>query len=136
MNCRKRIASNAFSLIEIMIAVLFISIAFFGYVALHSRILHSGQRLEEKEEIRAATDFFEAIEVARVKLGVPQSITAEPFPADPGISKFYRLDTALAGRSLDWTLAYPPEYHTALEETMELHPRMLAKPYHYSWEKR
>ena len=31
---------HAFSLIELMIAMVFLVIAFFGYVALHARILH------------------------------------------------------------------------------------------------
>jgi len=33
---------RAFTLIEILLAILFVSIGFFGYVALHSRLLYSG----------------------------------------------------------------------------------------------
>ena len=41
-----------FTLAEVMIAILFISIAFFGYMSLHIRLMHSGQKLELRQQAR------------------------------------------------------------------------------------
>lgn len=130
----KRSASWAgFTLIEIMIAVLFLSIGFFGYVALHSRILHSGQKLEEREVIRAATDMFEALEVARVTLGFSKSINAQDYPVQPGFPDLHPLSTDASAGDMSWLLNFPKEYHAGMEETMELAPVIFAKPFVYSW---
>lgn len=43
---------GAFTLAEVMIAILFISIAFFGYMSLHIRLMHSGQKLELRQQAR------------------------------------------------------------------------------------
>ena len=127
---------HAFSLIEVMIAVLFITIGFFGYVALHSRILHSGQRLEEREVIRAGTDFYEAIEIGRMTLGSRNSISGQAYPVSPVVSNLHPISTQLEGQDSSWALNYPPEFHPGLEETMETSPTMLSKPHEYTWEKR
>lgn len=126
----------AFSLIEVMIAVLFITIGFFGYVALHSRILHSGQRLEEREVIRAGTDFYEAIEIARITLGSKNSISGQAYPVSTVVTNLHPISTQLEGRDTSWVLNYPPEFHSGLEETMETGPNMLSKPHEYTWDKR
>ena len=126
----------AFSLIEVMIAVLFITIGFFGYVALHSRILHSGQRLEEREVIRAGTDFYEAIEIARITLGSQNSISGQLYPVSDTVTGLHPISTQLEGRDTTWRLQYPAAYHPGLEETMETEATMLSKPYEYTWVKR
>lgn len=77
MNNRSR--RSGYSLIEVMIAIVFVSIGFFGYVALHARLLHSGQRLEERERIRSATDLVEGIETARATQGYDTSIDGTEF---------------------------------------------------------
>lgn len=125
-----------FSLAEIMIAVVFISIGFFGYVALHSRILHSGQKLEEREVVRSGTDFFEAIEVARLTLGFSNSLDLAPYPVDSTLTDFHRISTDTSGRDLEWKEAYPPEFHQGIEQTMETAPAMLANPHKHAWNKR
>ena len=127
---------RAFTLVEIMIAILFISIGFFGYVALHSRILHSGQRLEEKEVVRASTDFFEAIEVARIVAGNVISIDGEVYPADFEFPGLFRISTSNQNRDTSWKTDYPPEYHPGLEETLELSPNVMSRPHEYSWKSR
>ncbi len=124
---------RGFTLIEIMIAVLFLSIGFFGYVALHSRILHSGQRLEEREVIRAATDMFESIEVARVTLGFTLSINGQRYPTATGFPDLHPISTDATAGDPEWLENFPPEYHAGMEETMELAPVMFSKPYKYSW---
>ena len=134
METRKRLA--AFSLMEIMIAIVFISIGFFGYVALHSRILHSGQQLEEIEIIRAGTDYFAAIEVARVELGLKTSLTKDTPVEDPHLKGLYYVKTDVAGRDMEWVLAIADAFRPGLDETLELSPSVLAEPYKYQWSKR
>lgn len=129
---------RGFTIVEILIAIAFISIGFFGYVALHARLLHSGQRLEEKEVVRAGTDYFEALDVGRVFTGRKTSIGDDIFEEDETLDGLYYLktDVSIAGRDMTWILAIPPEYHPGFEETMELSPSVLANPYTYSWSKR
>lgn len=119
-----------------MIAIVFISIGFFGYVALHSRILHSGQRLEEREVIRAGTDYFEALEVGRVLLGFSSSITTEAFQERSGMEGLFSVRTDLKGRDRGFIQNIPPVFVPGLEETMETSPVMMAKPYEYRWTQR
>jgi len=133
---RRSRESSAYSLVEIMIAIVFISIGFFGYVALHSRILHSGQRLEEREVIRAGTDYFEALEVGRVMLGFSTSMTTESFQERSGMEGLYSVRTDLEGRDRGFIQNIPPVFVPGLEETMETSPVMMSKPYEYKWTKR
>ena len=51
-------SSSAFTLAELMVAILFICIALFGYISLHLRIIHSAFRLEEHEEVRVNLEQF------------------------------------------------------------------------------
>jgi Tfp pilus assembly protein PilV len=119
-----------------MIAIVFISIGFFGYVALHSRILHSGQRLEEREVIRSGTDLLEAIEVGRISLGSGASVNGDAFPNRSGMDGLYSISTNVEGKDTSWKQHLPPEYHPGLDETMETSPTMMAEPHKYSWDKR
>lgn len=127
-----------FSLIELMIAIAFLVIGFFGYVALHARILHSGQRLEEKERVRAATDFYSAFLVSRAKLGMDAGSDGKKFRGIPSAPGVFLIDTT-EPYSLDWlteSVDYPKEFSEGMRETMQLSPHVLATPYHYSWKKR
>lgn len=119
-----------------MVAVLFITIGFFGYVALHARLLHSGQRLEEKEVVRAATDFYEALEVGRVMSGSRNSINGAAHQEDSALENFYRISSSTKDTNTSWKLNYPPEFHPGMESTMELSPGVYREPYVYTWEKR
>lgn len=119
-----------------MIALLFICIAFFGYVALHSRILHSGQKLEEKEVVRGNTDLFEGLDVSRALLGIKTSVTGEQFEKHPVLDDVVILRTDLHNRNTSWVENLPPEYNNHIEETIELEPRVMLNPYTYSWSKR
>ncbi|MFA7482839.1 MAG: hypothetical protein WC314_20190 [Vulcanimicrobiota bacterium] len=119
-----------------MIAVLFISIGFFGYVALHSRILHSGQRLEEKEVIRAGTDLFEASEVARITLGYSTSLTSENYPTRASMPDLHTISTDLTDRETFFVEDVRPEFRPSLQQTMETSPTVMATPYVYSWKER
>lgn len=137
MKIRRIHSRSAFSLIEVMIAILFLSIGFFGYVALQSRILHSGQRLEEKEIVRSATDFREGLEFARMISGKDRSINSIPYQKKPGFEKLYTLDTRHNSVDpVDWLLNFPPEFHPGMEDTLELIPTCPSSPYNYSWSKR
>lgn len=135
---RKRAGGGAFSLIELMIAIVFLVIAFFGYVALHARLLHSGQRLEEREVIRSATDFYSGLLVSRAMLGMdkgPDGKAFLPIPESPGM---VRIDTT-EPYSLAWlteSLGASKELSKGMDETMQLAPEILAKPYSYEWKKR
>jgi hypothetical protein len=128
----------AFSLIELMIAIVFIVIAFFGYVALHARILHSGQRLEEKEQVRAATDFYSGMLVARAMLDMHSGPDGKAFEAVPELPGVWRLDTSKP-LHISWlteNILLPKEYSQGMDNTMQLSPQILATPYRYTWEKR
>lgn len=128
---------SAFTIIEIMLSILFLCIAFFGYVALHSRLLHSGQKLEEKEIYRSNTDLFEGLEVARVLVGITASVTGENFQKHPTLDGVYLLRTDLRNRDVSWIELLAPEYNNEhIQETMELEPTVMATPFTYSWEKR
>lgn len=43
---------RGFTLAEVMVAILFVSIAMFGYFALHLRIIHSASTLEQRQAMR------------------------------------------------------------------------------------
>jgi hypothetical protein len=125
-------------LIELMIAMVFITIAFFGYVALHARILHSGQRLEEKEKVRAATDFYSAMLISRCVLGSLAGPDGKLFVAVPNLPGVYRLDTTKP-LNIDWlveSILTPAGYKEGMDELMQLSPEILTTPYAYSWKKR
>jgi prepilin-type N-terminal cleavage/methylation domain-containing protein len=125
---------RAFTLIEIMIAILFISIGFFGYVALHSRLLHSGQKLEEREKIRASTSLRESVEVGRLMLGIKSSVTGRPYePAT--LPQTYVVSTESGPEEpRDWLQAYPPEYSQSMTPTVQMSPVVPSAPFQYSWE--
>lgn len=125
--------NNGFSLMEVMIAILFISIAFFGYVALHARIIHSGLRLEEREVIRGGTDFFSALDIGRSTLGMTGSIEGAGFHQHPNLTDVRIISTSMENRFDDWKLNYPVVYHPGLVETLEMSPVTLLKPYDYRW---
>jgi len=124
---------RAFSLVEIMIAILFVSIAFFGYVALHSRLLHSGQKLEEREKIRASTSLYESLEVSRLMLGKNSSVSGQPHTPVGGVPNLYQLNTAVNPGNAAWLTAYPGEYLTNMTETTDMRPNIPKSPFRYSW---
>lgn len=135
---RRDRAARAFSLIELMIAIVFLTIAFFGYVALHARILHSGQRLEERETIRSATDFYSGVLVSRAMLAMDKGPDGKAFANIPAAPGMFRIDTT-DPYSISWlseNIAMPKEYSKGLEDTMQLSPEILATPYKYGWDKR
>lgn len=138
MRRRRPVHSHAFSLVELMIAIVFIVIALFGYVALHARLLHSGQRLEEKEVVRSATDFYSAVLVSRATAGMDKGPDGKPFTTVPGRSGMFRLDTTkpdnLAWLEESWF--NPKEFTEGMKETLQLSPQVLSNPYKYTWEKR
>lgn len=47
---------RGFTLAEVMVAMLFLSIAMFGYISLHMRILHSSTTLQVRHSIRRKVD--------------------------------------------------------------------------------
>lgn len=137
-NGHRRNCSHAFSLVELMIAMVFIVIAFFGYVALHARILHSGQRLEEREVIRSATDFYSGVLVARAMLGMDKGPDGKPFAVIGEVPGMYRIDTTQP-QSLDWltsNILTPKPFQNGMDELMQISPEILTTPYSYSWDKR
>lgn len=136
-HCRPK-TTSAFSLIELMIATVFLVIAFFGYVALHSRILHSGQRLEEKEVIRAATDYYSGILVSRAIKGGSGGPDGTPFVPLEEVPNTFIIDTTPTGQ-LHWLTenhAIPKAYHKGMDETMQLSPIIVNRPYEYGWSRR
>lgn len=129
---------SAFSLIELLIAIVFLMIAFFGYVALHARILHSGQRLEEKEKIRSATDFYSAMLVSRAMLGINAGPDGKAFQVVATVPRMVRLDTSKP-LHISWlteNMKYPKQYAEGMDQPMQLSPEVMNAPYTYKWDKR
>lgn len=60
-------ARRGFTLAEVMVAMLFVSIALFGYVALHLRILHSASTLQLRHSIRRKVDLHMGVLVGKAK---------------------------------------------------------------------
>lgn len=134
---QKQSSMTAFSLIELMIAMTFLVIGFFGYVALHARLLHSGQRLEERERIRSATDIYAALATGRAMLGdtkTPDGLLFQTVPAFPNVVEFHTAQPT----NFDWItpLLSSGETTEGLDPLMELSPQVLMTPYAYTWEKR
>jgi len=121
---------------EILIAILFISIGFFGYVALHSRLLHSGVRLEKREQIRAATDLIEAIDFSRGLLGMEGRVDDTPFTVDPLVPNLRSFSTDPKGRSLSWVQQLPEEHRLAADQALPLEVKVYRKPFVNRWNSR
>jgi prepilin-type N-terminal cleavage/methylation domain-containing protein len=60
---------RGFTLAEVMVAMLFVSIALFGYVALHLRILHSASTLQLRHSIRRKVDLHMGVLVGKARAG-------------------------------------------------------------------
>ena len=63
----RRMLKRGFTLAEVMVALLFVSIALFGYVALHLRILHSASTLQLRHSIRRKVDLHIGLIIARAR---------------------------------------------------------------------
>lgn len=118
---------------ELMIAITFICIGFFGYVALHARLLHSGQRLEEREKIRSVTDFTEAVNVTRGLADLPDAINSQPFEVDPQVSRVVWVSTDMRGGDTRWQAYYAPEQVRDLDSVMVRKSAVYRRPFTYKW---
>ena len=125
----------AFTLIEIMIAIVFISIGFFGYVALHSRLLHSGQKLEEREKIRSGTDFYQAVETTRALKNLNTSITGASFLEDPRIRSLVRIPIQPNSHP-SWTSLYPEEFRVGVDQALPMEVVVYRNPFQLRWNTR
>jgi len=73
-----------FSLAEVLLATLFLSIAFFGYLALHQRLIYSNWKVETRQAPREEARSALLDAVAAVRAG--QTRDREPVPAvAPGL---------------------------------------------------
>lgn len=70
---------RAFTLAEVMVAMLFVSIAMFGYIGLHMRILHSSTTLQHRHNVRRKVDLYtsQVIGVQRFQASTLQEGTQE-----------------------------------------------------------
>ncbi|MEW6278207.1 MAG: prepilin-type N-terminal cleavage/methylation domain-containing protein, partial [Candidatus Eremiobacterota bacterium] len=66
---------RGFTLAECMVAIMFISIALFGYVSLHIRLIHSGHKLQVKMVHQEAARF-RLVEALSKLRPVPVPVTA------------------------------------------------------------
>lgn len=128
--------STAFTLVEILIAIVFVSIGFFGYVALHSRLLHSGVRLEEREVIRSGTDFMESVEATRAQLGYEESIDGTTFQTDLRVPKLVTYSTSTKNRNLSWLENYPEPFRRGVHESIPMTLKMYREPFRLQWNQR
>lgn len=60
---------RGFTLAEVMVAILFVSIALFGYMSLHMRIIHSATTLQQRHAIRRKVNLQSALLVAKARWG-------------------------------------------------------------------
>ncbi len=134
----KRCSNSGFSLVELMIAILFVSIGFFGYVALHARLLHSGQRLEERERIRSITDLVEGIETTRATRGYDTSIDGTDFASSMSVEvpTLVWVSTKRAGKNNRWTSSLPSEHTEYVEQSLDLRCAVYPKPWVHRWRSR
>ncbi len=127
---------RAFTLIEILLAILFVSIGFFGYVALHSRLLYSGQKLEQKETVRAATDFIEAVDFTRALLGTQDSIDKVDFRKDVLVPNLVYISTDPQQRDMSWLSNYPDILPEGAKQALPLRVTVYQKPFIQRWNQR
>lgn len=73
---------RGFTLAEVMVAMLFVSIALFGYVALHLRILHSSSTLQLRHSIRRKVDLHMGVLLGKAKAGALPSDGVYPLFID------------------------------------------------------
>ncbi len=96
-----------------MVAILFISIAFFGYMSLHIRLLHSGRKLELRQTHREAVGQEIATKIAAARRdGQGQSanadlprlvqVSAEAEWEDKNGNQTYRVETFVLTEQLGW----------------------------------
>ena len=64
-----RTMRRGFTLAEVMVAMLFLSIAMFGYISLHMRIIHSSTTLHLRHAIRRKVDLQSGLIVDRGRNG-------------------------------------------------------------------
>jgi Tfp pilus assembly protein PilV len=129
----KRLPVTAFSLVELMVAITFICIGFFGYVALHARLLHSGQRLEEREKTRAITDFMEAVNFTRATMDISNALNLTAFEVDPQVSRVLWVTTDMRGGDSRWKEFYAPEQVRDLDRVMVRKSATYRQPFTYKW---
>lgn len=60
---------RGFTLAEVMVAMLFVSIAMFGYISLHMRIIHSSITLQKRHSIRRKVDLHSGLLMAQMNSG-------------------------------------------------------------------
>lgn len=58
--------TRGFTLAEVMVAMLFVSIAMFGYISLHMRIIHSSITLQKRQSIRRKVDLHSGLTAAQL----------------------------------------------------------------------
>ncbi len=135
---KRRSIRSGYSLIEVMIALVFVSIGFFGYVALHARLLDSGQRLEERERIRSATDLVEGLETARGSRGYHTSIDGREFSLTSSLDvpTLIWVNTKREGKDNSWTSRLPAEHVENVEKSFDLTCAVYPKPWIHRWARR
>lgn len=80
---------RGFTLAEVMVAMLFVSIALFGYVALHLRILHSASTLQLRHSIRRKVDLHMGVLVGKAKADkLPKQDGLNPLFVEPSTREF------------------------------------------------
>jgi prepilin-type N-terminal cleavage/methylation domain-containing protein len=80
---------RGFTLAEVMVAMLFVSIALFGYVALQLRILHSASTLQVRHSVRRKVDLHMGVVVGKAKADkLPKEDGVFPLFVDPPTREF------------------------------------------------
>jgi prepilin-type N-terminal cleavage/methylation domain-containing protein len=88
---------RGFTLAEVMVAILFVSIAMFGYISLHMRIIHSSTTLHLRHSIRRKVDLHSALVVGRGRAGQLPADGVNPLFVDSVTQEFLTPYLAASG---------------------------------------
>ena len=72
----RRHLNSGFTLVEVMIAVLFVSIALFGYIALQTRLIDSNERILLKQEAVLKAEQQMAVKIAATRRAATPGVTS------------------------------------------------------------
>lgn len=92
---------RAFTLAEVMVAILFVSIAIFGYIALHMRIIHSSTSLHQRHAIRRKVDLHSGLLVGVARQGKLPADGVYPLFLDTATQEFLTPYLVYAGDNPD-----------------------------------
>ena len=128
---------RAFTLAEAMIAILFICIAFFAYVSLHIRLIHSNAKLEIREGVKetVSQDMVSKLVSARAGVATTANVTStNPYNNSSGSSYPGAGSPTMPGEGTSvGTMTYRDPSLTAANTTATLPPNLVLVESRLQW---